>query len=249
MAEETGISWCDSTINFWIGCTEVSPGCDNCYARELMQDRWRKVKWGAGEPRVATIASKLHAVRWNGQHEAFFAKHGRRQRVFCNSLADLLDNEVPPEWIADAWKVIRDTPNLIWIVLTKRIGNAERFLPADWGKGYPNVILVASMVNQLEIDRDLWKLLTTPARAIGLSIEPMLGPIVINSLELDWVICGGESGRAPRPMKKEWALSIRDQCRAAGAPFFFKQMGGSDRAHGGDLLAGAVYQEWPRAAF
>ncbi|HEY8361099.1 MAG TPA: DUF5131 family protein, partial [Ramlibacter sp.] len=127
MAENTSIEWCDHTFNPWIGCTRVSPGCDNCYAAVSTPARTMGLQWGAGQPRHRTLTWSL-PKRWNARHEAFFAIHGRRQRVFCASLADVFDNQVPPEWRADLFEVIRTTPNLDWLLLTKRPQNIVRMV-------------------------------------------------------------------------------------------------------------------------
>lgn len=197
MAKITNISWCDSTFNPFIGCQAVSPGCDNCYAKKRVERyggdfsvRRRTKTWG--DP-----------LRWNKQHEDFFAEHGRRQRVFCASLADVFDNEVSPEWRRDLFALIRATPNLDWLLLTKRIGNADRMLaealsalPLDeqcgtgqWDHApiaqwpWPNVWLGATVVNQEEADRDIPKLLAVPAHKRFLSIEPLLGQVDLRYLQ------------------------------------------------------------------
>lgn len=122
MSANTKIEWADHTFNPWIGCTKVGPGCDNCYAKADFDDRKHRVTWGAGQPRSRT-KTWGDPVRWNKQHEAFFAEHGRRQRVFCASLADVFDNEVDPQWLGDLFELIQRTPNLDWLLLTKRPGN------------------------------------------------------------------------------------------------------------------------------
>lgn len=240
MAENSKIEWTDHTLNPWIGCTKVSPGCDGCYAEALMDKRYHKVQWGAGQPRVRTSEANWRMpIKW----DKAAAAAGRRDRVFCASLADVFDNEVPPQWRGELWKLVRETPNLDWLILTKRIGNARGMLPADWFDGYPNVWIGATIVNQEEADRDIPKLLAVPARVRFLSIEPMLGPVrifheggdphpiqmergvVYPAGGLSWVIVGGESGPKARPMHPDWARSLRDQCNAAGVPFFFKQWG------------------------
>lgn len=197
MAENSKIEWCDSTFNPFIGCTKVSPGCDNCYAEKLMDHRMQKVVWGAGQARVRTSAANwCKPLAWNAAHEQFFAEHGRRQRVFCASLADVFDNAVDPQWRVDLFALIQKTPNLDWLLLTKRIGNVsgmvplpwiskpfqhgpdlENIYPADWPA---NVWLGATICNQEEADRDIPKLLAVPARVRFLSIEPMLGPVELN---------------------------------------------------------------------
>lgn len=258
MAENTKIEWTDHTFNPWIGCTKVSPGCDHCYAENLMDTRMGVASWRPGAERVRTKdANWKMPLRWNAQADAFMAQHGRRQRVFCASLADVFDNAVDPQWRADLFDLIAATPNLDWLLLTKRIGNVGNMLPVpfDFDKHYPNVWIGATIVNQVEADRDIPKLLDVPARVRFLSMEPLLGPVDLTHIEvfggdaeiyplkgttdcvdeegaptddvpaLDWVIVGGESGPGARPMHPDWARSLRDQCEAAGVPFLFKQWG------------------------
>jgi protein gp37 len=190
MAENTEIAWCDSTFNPWIGCTKVGPGCDHCYAEADFDLRKHRAKWGPGNPRSRTsVANWKKPLQWNRQHEQFFAEQGRRRRVFCASLADVFDNEVPRQWRIDLFRLIIDTPNLDWLLLTKRIGNAAKMLQdtaecigpmmdaSDRYKPLPNVWLGATVVNQEEADRDIPKLLAIPARVRWLSMEPLLGPV------------------------------------------------------------------------
>lgn len=242
VAENSKIEWTDHTFNPWLGCTKVSPGCDHCYAEARMDTRLHRVTWGAGQPRQRT-KTWGDPVRWNKAHEAFYAAHGRRQRVFCASLADVFDNEVPSAWRHDLFMLISETPNLDWLLLTKRIGNARAMLPVwyedpeAWeggnGVAHHNVWLGATVVNQEEFDRDVPKLDATPAAVRFLSVEPMLSPIMDSGWlwgtagrnGIDWVICGGESGANARPMHPDWACSLRDQCIDAGVPFLFKQWG------------------------
>ncbi|OXR48132.1 hypothetical protein PuT2_13995 [Pusillimonas sp. T2] len=180
MSENTKIEWCDHTFNPWIGCTKVGPGCDNCYAEADFDKRRHVVSWGAGQPRKRTAASTWrNPLAWNRNHEQFFAKHGRRQRVFCASLADVFDNAVDPQWRADLFRLIEATPNLDWLLLTKRIGNVPNMLPLpfDFDRHFPNVWIGATVVSQQEADRDIPKLLQVPARVRFLSMEPLLGPV------------------------------------------------------------------------
>lgn len=243
MAENSKIEWTDHTFNPWEGCQKVGPGCDHCYA-ETRNARFGggvAVNWGPGAPRRRTSASNWQQpLKWNAQA----MREGRRFRVFCASLADVFDNQVPVQWRRDLFDLIESTPHLDWLLLTKRIGNArslyaESYL--DSARPWPaNVWLGATVVNQDEADRDIPKLLAVPARIRFLSVEPMMGPISFvgmfanptnpadgtNALEaLDWVICGGESGPHARPMSPDWARSLRDQCKAAGVEFLFKQWG------------------------
>lgn len=187
MAENTNIEWCDHTFNPWFGCTKVSPGCDHCYAEARMDTRLHRANWGPGQPRVRT-QTWGDPKKWNKRHAAFFAEHGRRQRVFCASLADVFDNEVDPQWRADLFDLIAKTPNLDWLLLTKRIGNAKTMMadalhlqPEANRDGMiwplPNVWIGATIVNQAEADRDIPKLLQVPAAKRFLSMEPLLGPV------------------------------------------------------------------------
>ncbi|SOY56815.1 phage Gp37/Gp68 family protein [Cupriavidus taiwanensis] len=276
MSENSKIEWTDHTFNPWEGCQKVGPGCDHCYA-ETRNARFAggtAVNWGGpGAPRRRTSAANWRKpLAWNAQHEKFFAEHGRRQRVFCASLADVFDNAVSVQWRYDLLRLIMATPNLDWLLLTKRIGNAGPMLEQamraltvgreGWRDNYlSNVWIGATIVNQAEADRDIPKLLTTPAAVRFLSMEPLLGPVDLRNVAvpaehdqlrrpwdyegykfnalsshdddrfhqapatIDWVIVGGESGPAARPMHPDWAIRLRDQCEGAGVPFLFKQWG------------------------
>ena len=232
MGEKTGIAWTDSTFNPVIGCTKVGPGCDNCYAAEQdSRKRWDggKTHWGAGVPRYRTSASNwAQPVAWNRRAE----RDGKPHRVFCASLADVFDNEWPEGVRDDLWALIKATPHLTWQIVTKRIGNAAKMLPADWGDGYPNVWLIATICNEKET-RDIDKLLAIPAVIRGISYEPALEGIDFAHWlamydHIDWIIVGGESiqgGAQARPFNIEWARSTVAQCKAAGVACFVKQMG------------------------
>lgn len=229
MAENSKIEWTTHTFNPWIGCTKVGPGCDNCYAEAMMDHRYGRVKWGPHE-RVRTSEQNWRKpLSWNRN------ANGTRPRVFCASLADVFDNAANETWRADLFALIHATPNLDWLLLTKRIGNVAKMLPTDWRGGWPNVWLGATVVNQDEADRDIPKLLATPARTRFLSMEPLLGPVNLIPMcppefqpwlradRIGWVIVGGESGTHARTMPEGWALEIRDQCKDAGVAFFMKQ--------------------------
>lgn len=185
MAESTTISWCRSTFNPWLGCTKVSDGCLNCYAAVSTPARAMGIKWGAGEPRRRTSASNWKLpLRWEKQA----AETGEFWPVFCSSLADVFDNEVPDEWRRDLWDLIETTPHLTWLLLTKRIGNVMRMArTVDW-LYRKNVWLGITVVNQEEADRDIPKLLQTPAHKRFVSYEPALGPI--NWDRHLWKCCG-----------------------------------------------------------
>jgi protein gp37 len=231
MGKETAIEWTDHSFNPWWGCAKVSPGCDHCYA-EAWAKRTGTAVWGVDAPRRAFGDKHWNEpLKW--QRAAVAA--GKRARVFCASMADVFDKNAPAGARDRLWALIRATPDLDWQLLTKRIGNVARMLPADWGNGYANVWLGISVVNQDEADRDIPKLLATPANVRFLSCEPLLGPINFSkvpgfnriglSLYGWWIISGGESGPKARPSHPDWHRSLRDQCAAAGVPFLFKQWG------------------------
>lgn len=181
MADTTEIAWTDSTFNPWIGCTKIGPGCDHCYAERDFDHRFGQVKWGPGNPRRRTaVANWRKPLQWERSHDKFFAEHGHRRRVFCASLADVFDNEVPPEWRADLFELIEATPHLDWLILTKRIGNVSRMIPERWGNRLPvNIWLGITVVDQNEADRDIPKLLQIDAGIRFLSMEPLLGAVNI----------------------------------------------------------------------
>ncbi|MDW3683896.1 phage Gp37/Gp68 family protein [Cupriavidus sp. CV2] len=197
MSETTKIEWTDATFNPWIGCAKVSPACDHCYAEVSTPARALGVTWGAKEVRHRTSAgNRKLPLRWDAQHEEFFVAQGRRRRVFCASLADVFDNAVDPAWRADLFHLIEQTPNLDWLLLTKRIGNADRMMREARlslvgstrlivPEVLPNVWLGATICNQEEADRDIPKLLAAPARVRFLSMEPLLGPVDLSVIDID----------------------------------------------------------------
>lgn len=244
MAEETKISWADGTFNPWIGCTKISPGCDHCYAaRDNERRKWVPSWGGPGLPPSSRRRTKTwgEPIKWNRKA----AETGYRPRIFCASLADIFDNEVDDSWRADLWQLFRDTPNLRWMPLTKRIGNAAKMLPKDWP--FPNVGMMATMVNQQEFDRDIDKLLWLTAAWHGISMEPMLGPIDIRGLHIDWIITGGESGPHFRQHDPEWIRSMRDQCANNGIAFHHKQNGGVRPKDNGCMVDGVEHKAFPKA--
>lgn len=246
MAEISAISWTDATFNPWIGCTKVSPACDHCYA-ERDNGRFNWVDgWGPGVPRKRTKPGNWRQpLIWNEKARA----SGVPMRVFSASLADVFDREVPPEWRADFWRLVRDTPYLRWILVTKRIGNAPDMLPADWP--YENAGLVSTIVNQKEWDRDWPKLARTPAAWRGISAEPLLGRMEMglteDSVKPDWVITGGESGPEHRELDMDAVRSMRDQCAEFGIAFHHKQNGGIRGKDSGCLVDGVEHKYFPEA--
>lgn len=201
MAENTKIEWAHHTFNPWIGCTKVSPACDHCYAEADFDKRRHVVTWGAGQPRKHTAPSTwAMPLKWNAEAERL----GVRYRVFCASLADVFDNEVPGQWRIELMSLILATPHLDWLLLTKRIGNAAGMLETafravhhgreGWAENVPpNVWIGASITSQAEADRDIPKLLQVPAEKRFLSMEPLLGPVDLNRIHKSGMMEGGGS--------------------------------------------------------
>lgn len=226
MAEFSKIAWTTHTHNEWIGCTKVSPGCDNCYAEAMMDKRFGRAKWGAGQPRALTsAANRMKPFKWNREAE----KSGERPFVFSASLSDWLDNEVDPAWRRHLLNTIAMTPNLVWLLLSKRIGNLRKMvrtidLP-------PNVAIGSSFVNHDEYKRDIDKLVEVKGEYNVLftfgSFEPLIGPVALDARAPDWIIVGGESrqnGQEPRYMHPTWARTMRDDAAYLRRAFFMKQM-------------------------
>ena len=226
MGEKSGINWTDHTYNEWKGCTQVGPGCDHCYAKG-----WGLrygVAWGPGQPRSrASESTRKLPHRWNRRA----ARNGVREVVFGGSLMDVLDHEVTQQWRDDLFRTIEETPWLDWVLLTKRIGNAKGMLPKRWlAKPPDNVWPGATICNQAEADRDAGKLLELAGMGwkVWLSIEPLIGPVVIPEEllgMLSGIVVGGESGPKARPMHPDWPRVLQDQCETAGVAFFFKGWG------------------------
>lgn len=262
MAENSNIAWTTHTFNPWIGCTKVSPGCDHCYA-EAWDRRFDPNHvarhWGHGAQRRRTSGANWRKVRvWQRDRRTAIDRGEKPEpaRVFCASLADVFDNEADPAWRSDLWTLIAACPDLDWILVTKRIGNVAKMAPAC-GFG-PNVIVLATIVDQTEADRDMPKLIALKrcglAKAIGVSYEPALGPVDWTPwiAALDWMIIGGESsqgGADAREFKLAWAARSLDQAADAGVPAFMKQMGSNHTYHAGRIRlrdkAGADPDEWP----
>lgn len=239
MADKTGIEWCDATWNPVTGCTEVSPGCDNCYAKTFAE-RWRGTPGHYFENGfdVQLRPDKLDLpLRWR-----------KPRRIFVNSMSDLFHDQVPDDYIADVFSIMAQTPRHTFQLLTKRHGRMRsllsntEFATRVWNPispyirdveyrqwPLPNVWLGVSAENQQWADIRIPALLDTPAAVRFISAEPLLGPLSIFASSkidrhpgLDWVIAGGESGRSARPMHPSWIRSLRNECRDNGVSFLFK---------------------------
>lgn len=250
MAEKTDISWADSSQNFWVGCEKVGPGCHGCYAEKWAARSGHPELWQGERRRTKTWGDMR---KWQKNSAKFQAEHGRRQRVFLNSLSDFYDKAIDRQWRADGWAEIKAAPDLDIYLVTKRVSNIAKMLPPDWGPDYCHIVQIITVVNQAEASRDVPRLVEMkrkfPWLRIGLSIEPMIGRIFIPGellREIDWVIVGGESGGNARPMDPSWAISLLSHCMTFGVPFHFKQSGSNHKHWPGEIAGAGDYPaEWP----
>lgn len=231
---QSSIEWTEMTWNPTTGCSKISQGCKYCYA-EIMSKRLQAMgieKYKDNfEVRTHPDALKV-PYTWK-----------KSKIVFVNSMSDLFHKEVPLSFIQKVFKVMRENPQHVFQVLTKR---AERLLELDSKlKWSHNIWMGVSVEDQKVVDRiDLLR--ETNARVKFLSLEPLLGPLPNLNLEkIDWVIVGGESGHNPRPIEVEWILDIQEQCEKNDVAFFFKQWGGKNKKKNGRLLNGKTYDEMP----
>lgn len=247
MGANTKIEWARHTFNPWVGCTRVSAACDHCYAETWARRTGQEHLW-QGERRRTTSSNWEKPIKWDREAAAA----GERHLVFCASLADVFDNQVPTRWRDDMWHRIQQTPHLIWLLLTKRPQNIVRFSPERWfTDGIPrNVWLGTTVENQEEADRRIPHLVQCPARVRFLSCEPLQGPVMIRRWlrKLEWVIAGGESGAHYRPVDPAWFRDLRDQCADYSVPFLFKQWEGRTQTEikrKGRELDGVVHDGYP----
>jgi protein gp37 len=244
MAENSKIEWTTHTFNPWVGCQKVSPACEHCYAESWAKRTGQAGLW-RGERRRTSASNWKLPLKWNKEAEGT----GTRPRVFCSSLADVFEaREELVTWRDNLFDVIRATPNLDWLLLTKRPENLSLMLPVNWQlQPAPNVWLGTTVENQAMADKRIPELLSVRAGLHFLSCEPLLSPVHLGSIpapsggyfdarytgndkhrpagKIDWVISGGESGGNARPSSPAWFRSLRDQCVEANVPFHFKQHG------------------------
>ncbi len=259
------IEWCEATWNPVYGCTPISAGCKNCYAKE-----WHN-RFKGGDFSVKIRADKLVEP----------VKKKRPTRYFVGAMTDIFHKDVPCGFLLHIFYVMAACPQHTFLILTKRPERMKEFISSfpiliyeikkpDGTSGgtqtqklpLPNVWLGVTAENQEMADQRIPILLDTPAAHRFVSVEPMLGPVDltfpcqfeheenegygVEALKgLDWVICGGESGRNARPIDPDWVLDLRYQCAEVGTPFFFKQWGGKNKAKSGRLIDGVEVMEYP----
>jgi protein gp37 len=232
---KSSIEWTELTWNPVTGCTKISAGCKFCYAetmtRRLKAMGLEKYEGGFKEVRIHEDSLAI-PYTWK-----------KPKVVFVNSMSDLFHKDVPLDFIQRVFKVMRDNPQHIFQVLTKR---AERVLELNSELKWAHNIWMGVSVEEKKVEERIDFLRQTDARVKFLSLEPLIGPLPNLELgKIDWVIVGGESGFKPRPMEADWVLDIQDQCEKADVAFFFKQWGGRNKKEAGRILKGRTYDEMP----
>lgn len=278
--KNSSIQWTDHTFNPWEGCTKVAPECAHCYAETLVDHRFGRAKWGKGQPRRRTSENLWkQPLRWNQQpwvcdncgfsfklacpncYTSAGSTGTHRARVFCLSLGDWLDEEVPIEWLADLLDLIARCKNLDWQLLTKRpqnwnerirsahndlvARNAPSYVPgayAGWiGQGVGGVVPPENIWIGVSAGADQKASLEIPAKVHFLSCEPMLHALdhfYLPTQEFDWIIFGGESGKNARPCNIDWIRDGVQFCRRNDIAPFVKQLGAVPLDRG-------LMNEWP----
>jgi len=266
----TKIEWATETWNPVTGCTKISEGCQNCYAKRMANRLRGRYGYPADEPfRVTFHRDRIEQpLKWK-----------KPRKIFVCSMGDLFHSGLTGWMINEVWMMIRNAPQHIFILLTKRPGAMKAWTrAAAQVKAWPveeiwpeNVWVGVTAENQKCADERIPTLLHIPAAVRFVSVEPMLGPVDLRHMDveeyshewcfidaltgkhtdmgrpcpavpkLDWVICGGETGPGARPMKKEWVHDLRDQCVDAGVPFFFKKWGPGGRRD----IDGEMWEQWP----
>lgn len=234
MATKSSIEWTETTWNPVTGCTKISSGCRNCYAQRMA----KRLK-AMGQPNyVNGFKVALHP------HMLEQPLHWKRPRVvFVNSMSDLFHEKIPESFIQDVFNVMQRAHRHRFQILTKRADRLARLAPLlDWP---PNVWMGVTVESNDYVGRiDNLRLVNAAVRF--LSLEPLLSALPnLNLAGIDWVIVGGESGPGSRPMLPEWARDIRNQCKASGTAFFFKQWGGINKKKAGRLLDGKIHNKMP----
>lgn len=245
MTTTSKIEWTEQTWNPTVGCTKISPGCKNCYAE--------------------TMAKRLQAMGAPGYENGFqlavlpqrLEDPKRRKKptvYFVNSMSDVFHDRIPDAYIEQIFDVIRETPQHTYQILTKRAARMARFFRT---RAVPaNAWLGVSVENKKHGVPRIDYLRTVLARTRFLSVEPLLENVgELNLKDIHWVIVGGESGPKARPMKPEWAESVRVQCEEQDVAFFFKQWGGwgadgkrRAKQANGRLLNGRTWDAMPPMA-
>lgn len=236
MGQKSTIEWTETTWNPVTGCIKISPGCQQCYAERMSR-------------RLKAMGQRNYA---NGfevtlqPHMLDAPLHWKKpQLIFVNSMSDLFQEDVPESYVQRVFDVMRRAHWHRYQILTKR---ADRLLALSPSLAWEPHIWMGVSVESDDYKFRIDRLRETQAAVKFLSLEPLLGPLRrLNLRGIGWVIVGGESGPGARPMDPGWVLDIRDQCREARVPFFFKQWGGVQKSRTGRQLDGRTYDEMPHS--
>lgn len=236
VSDRSAIEWTEATWNPVTGCTEVSPGCDNCYARTFAE----RFRGTPDHPYEQGFDLKLWPERLEQP-----SRWRKPRMIFVNSMSDLFHSDIPVEYVERVIEAMAEADHHTYQVLTKRPGRMASVLRDLQPDPLPHVWWGTS----IESDQYVWradKVRETPAAVRFLSCEPLLGPLPsLDLTDIDWVIVGGESGHGHRAVEPEWICDIRDRCLEEDVPFFFKQWGGRTSKSGGRELEGRTWDAMP----
>jgi protein gp37 len=246
MGAKTDIAYADHTFNAWHGCAPVSDGCAHCFAKTFTEGPYGTPCFGSLPRRFFGEKHWREPERWNRAA----VKAGKPRRVLCGSMLDVFEDR--PELVASRLALldlIRSTPALDWMVLTKR---PENFAALRASEGWPeNMWLGVTAENQIEAERRIPLLLAETAAVRWVSVEPQLEAIDLRRWlgRIGWVVCGGESGRSARAFHVEWMNDLVKQCRHKGTPIYCKQIGAKPFSVGQPMKltdpAGGDPSAWP----
>jgi protein gp37 len=233
---QSSIEWTEMTWNPTTGCDKISTGCKFCYA-EIMSHRLKSM---GIEKYSDDFNIRIHEKELNAPYT-----WKKPKIVFVNSMSDLFHKHVPVEFIQKVFRVMKENPQHVFQILTKRADLLRYYDSEGWLHWSHNIWMGVSVENAAVIDRIEFLRLTN-AKVKFLSCEPLISSLPdLNLTNIDWVIVGGESGRRPRPMNPEWVDDIKRQCEHADVAFFFKQWGGTNKKKSGRELNGRTYDEMP----
>ena len=233
----TKIEWTESTWNPMTGCTKITTGCKFCYA-EVMARRLQAMgqeKYSNGFELTLHPETLQEPYTWK-----------KPKMIFVNSMSDLFHKDIPVEYIQKIFRVMKDNPQHVFQILTKRADVLHYYDSEGW-LDWSHNIWMGITVEDNTVTKRIDLLRETGARVKFLSCEPLLSDLPnLNLQNIDWVIVGGESGRTPRPIKEEWVMNIQEQCNTQSVAFYFKQWGGTNKKKNGRLLKGETYSEMPQ---
>jgi protein gp37 len=233
---QSSIEWTEMTWNPTTGCDKISAGCKFCYA-EVMSKRLQAM---GVEKYRNNFEITVH------ENDLLTPNTWKKPKVvFVNSMSDLFHKDVPIDFIRKVFKVMKENPQHVFQVLTKRADLLRYYDSEGWLEWTHNIWMGVS-VESSKVTNRIQLLRETGARVKFLSCEPLIEEIPnMNLSGIDWVIVGGESGRKPRPMKEEWVTDIKKQCLDANVSFFFKQWGGTNKKRAGRDLDGRTWDDLP----